>query len=74
MHLTVNQEMKVRFFLPPLWKEVREIQCRSHRHKMKLGGSLMIKCQSPKLEDKGLSHFLSAYWDISPLSDKQLKE
>ena len=34
----------------------------------------MIKCQSPKLEDKGLSPFPSAYWDISPLSDKQLKE
>ena len=22
MHLTVNQEMKVRFFLPPLWKRL----------------------------------------------------
>ena len=25
MHLTVNQEMKVRFFLPPLWKKLENV-------------------------------------------------
>ena len=34
----------------------------------------MVKPQTPNLKDECSSHSFSAYWDVSPLSDKQLKE